>query len=66
MLANASFLIVVGMFVLAAVQLYTRAGSGISQHPYRHVHGGAPGSDRPSRMSGSADRDIRSWSRGTR
>ncbi len=46
--------------------LYTRAGSGISQRPYNRVHGGAPGASRANRMTGSADRDIASWSRGTR
>jgi hypothetical protein len=46
--------------------LYTKTGSGISPRPYKHVYGGAPGAARVSRMSGSADRDIASWSRGTR
>ena len=46
--------------------LYTKAGSGISQRPYKHVYGGAPGASRESRYSGSVDREIRSWSRGTR
>ena len=66
MFADVVFLIVIGMLVLAAAQLYSRRGSGISSHPYRHVHAGAPGADRPSRMSGSADRDVTSWTRGTR
>jgi hypothetical protein len=66
MFADVIFLIAVGMLLLAAVQLFTRTGSGIDQHPYRHVWGGAPGADRPSRMSGAADRDVTSWSRGTR
>ena len=67
MLADIVFLIVIGAFVLAAAQLYTGArGSGIGSHPYRHTWGGAPGAARPSRMSGAIDRDIRSWSRGTR
>ena len=66
MLADIVFVIVIGAFVLAAAQLYSARGSGIGSHPYRHVWGGAPGAARPSRMSGSVDRDIRSWSRGTR
>jgi hypothetical protein len=66
MLADVAFLIVIGMLLLAAVQLYTRTGSGITSHPYRHTYGGAPGADRPSRMSGSGDRDVHNWSRGTR
>ena len=60
----AAFIIV---FLLATVySLYTTTGSGISQRPYKHVYGGAPGAARVSRMSGSADRDIAGWSRGTR
>ena len=55
------------LYLLATVYgLYTKSGSGISQRPYKHVYGGAPGAARESRMTGSADRDITSWSRGTR
>lgn len=66
MLADIVFLIVLVAVIVAAAQLYSLIGSGIGSHPYRHTWGGAPGSARPSRMSGSVDRDIRSWSRGTR
>ena len=66
MLADIAFLIVIGMLVIAAAQLYSGRGSGIGSHPYRHAWGGAPGADRPSRMSGSVDRDVTSWSRGTK
>ena len=66
MFADAVFLLVLAGLFLAAVELYTRHGSGIAQHPYRHVHGDAPGAAQPSRMSASADRDILRWSRGTR
>ena len=66
MFADIVFLIVVGMLVLAAAQLYSRRGSGIASHPYRHVHGSAPGAARPSRMTGAGDRDVTSWTRGTR
>jgi hypothetical protein len=67
MLADVIFLLVIGMLVIAAAQLYSGArGSGIGSHPYHHVWGGAPGASRPSRMSGSEDRDVTSWSRGTR
>jgi hypothetical protein len=66
MLADIVFLSVVLLLVLAAVQVYTRLGSGIDQHPYHHVHGGAPGAAGASRMSRSADREILSWTRGTR
>jgi hypothetical protein len=61
------FLAFVVLYLIATVYgLYTKSGSGISQRPYKHVYGGAPGAARLSRMSGSADRDIQSWSRGTR
>ena len=66
MFADVAFLIVIGMLVLAAAQLYSRRGSGITSHPYRHVHVDAHGADRPSRMSGAGDRDVTSWTRGTR
>jgi hypothetical protein len=66
MIADVIFLAAVGALLLAAIQLYTRSGSGIAQHPYRHVHGGAPGAARTARMSGAIDRDITRWSRGTR
>ncbi len=61
------FLAVIVLFLLASVySLYTTRGSGIAQRPYRHVYGGAPGAARENRMSGSADRDIATWSRGCR
>ncbi|HEX2086249.1 MAG TPA: hypothetical protein VHF89_11240 [Solirubrobacteraceae bacterium] len=61
------FALFIIVFTLAVIHgLYTRTGSGIAQRPYKHVYGGAPGAARESRMSGSADRDIRGWSRGTR
>jgi hypothetical protein len=66
MLADIVFLIVIGSLVIAAAQLYSARGSGIASHPYKHTWGGAPGAGRPSRMSGSVDRDVTSWSRGTR
>ena len=66
MLANASFLVAIAAFLIGAIQLYTRTGSGIAQHPYKHVYGGAPGAAREARMSGAVDREISSWSRGTR
>jgi hypothetical protein len=66
MLADAIFLIVVGALLLAAVQLYSRWGSGIAHHPYHHVHGTAPGAARQPSMSSSIERDITRWTRGTR
>ena len=59
-------LFIIVFFTATVYGLYTKAGSGISQRPYKHVYGGAPGAARISRMSGSADRDIAGWSRGTR
>jgi hypothetical protein len=66
MFADVVFLAVIGALLLAAIQLYTRSGSGIAQHPYRHVHGGAPGAARSARMSESVEREITRWTRGTR
>ena len=55
------------MYLLATVfGLYTRAGSGLAQRPYHHVHGTAPGAARTRRLGGCPDRDIAHWSRGTR
>jgi hypothetical protein len=61
------FMVFAIVFLLALVYaLYTRTGSGIGQHPYRHVYGGAPAAARESRMTGSADREVMMWTRGTR
>ena len=55
------------IYLLATVfSLYTRSGSGISQRPYHHVYGGAPGAARAGRLGGNPDREMRNWSRGTR
>ena len=59
-----SFLVVFALAV--AFALYGRRASGIAQHPYGNQYGGAPGSYRSSRMTGSADREVISWTRGTR
>ncbi len=66
MFADAVFLLVIAMLLVAAVQLYSRRFSGISQRPYKHVYGGAPGASGASRMSRAADRDLDYWTRGTR
>jgi hypothetical protein len=61
------FLVFALVFLFALTHaLYSRTGSGIDQHPYRHVHGGAPGAAHQSRMTGSADREVLIWTRGTR
>ena len=53
------------LYTLAVVfSLYTRKGSGISQRPYHHVYGGAPGAARASRLG--SDRETNYGSRGTR
>ncbi len=66
MFADAIFLFVVAMLVVAAVQLYSSRYSGISQRPYKHVYGGAPGASGASRMSRADERDLNYWTRGTR
>lgn len=53
------------MFVGVVVGYYTRRGSGIDEHPYGKIYGGAPGAIGPSRISGH-DGLERNWSRGTR
>ena len=61
------FLAFAVVFLFAVMHgLYSRTGSAIGQHPYRHVHGGAPAAARESRMTGSQDREVLTWSRGTR
>lgn len=66
MFADAIFLFVVAMLVVAAVQLYSQRYSGISQRPYNRAYGGAPGASGSSRMSRSDERDVDYWTRGTR
>ena len=55
------------MFVGVVYGYYTVDGSGIAEHPYRDVYGGAPGAFAPADVSGR-DRTalIANWSRGTR
>jgi hypothetical protein len=51
------FLGVVVLFLVGVIiGFYTRRGSGVDQHPYRHVYGGAPGADRPVEDYGGSDR----------
>ncbi len=46
---------------------YTVEGSGIAEHPYHDVHGGAPGAFAPASVSGRDETvSIRNWSHGTR
>ena len=48
--------VVILMLVGLVVGFYTRRGSGMDLHPYRHVHGGAPGADTPAHDAGGSDR----------
>jgi hypothetical protein len=48
--------VVILMLVGVIIGFYTRRGSGMDLHPYRHVHGGAPGADNPVHDSGGSDR----------
>ena len=46
---------------------YTVDGSGIAEHPYHDVYGGAPGAFAPAAASGRDETiSMRNWSRGTR
>jgi hypothetical protein len=65
------FLVALILFLAGVIiALYTRRGTGMDHHPYRHVYGGAPGAAVPSDdFSGSdrtsvTERDVaRSWRR---
>jgi hypothetical protein len=48
--------VVIVMLVGVIIGFYTRRGSGMDLHPYRHVHGGAPGADVPTHDAGGSDR----------
>jgi hypothetical protein len=55
------------MFVGVVYGYFTVSGSGIAEHPFRRIYGGAPGATGPGSASGRDDRvDINNWSRGTR
>jgi hypothetical protein len=55
------------MFVGVVYGYYTVEGSGIAEHPYRDVYGGAPGAFAPASVSGRDESAlIANWSRGTR
>jgi hypothetical protein len=61
------------ILILCAVMLvgliygyYTVDGSGIAEHPYHDVYGGAPGAFSPASASGRDESvAIKNWSRGT-
>jgi hypothetical protein len=55
------------LFVGVVYGYYTTDGSGIAEHPYEKVYGGAPGALGPASASGRDERvSIASWTRGTR
>jgi hypothetical protein len=48
--------VVILTLVGVVIGFYTRRGSGINLHPYKHVHGGAPGANHPTHDAGGSDR----------
>jgi hypothetical protein len=55
------------MFFAVVYGYYTVDGSGIAEHPYGKVYGGAPGAFGPGSASGHDDRvSMRDWTHGTR
>jgi hypothetical protein len=62
-------IVIVSIVMLVGViyGYYTVSGSGIAEHPYGKVYGGAPGASAPASASGHDDSvTMRNWSRGTR
>ena len=61
------FLLFLFAFTIAvAYGLYGRRGSAITAQPYGKIYGGAPGANRAASRPTGRDRDIVTWSRGTR
>ena len=55
------------MLVGVVYGYYTVGGSGIAEHPYGDIYGGAPGAMAPGNAAGRDQSvTIRDWSRGTR
>jgi hypothetical protein len=55
------------MFFAVVYGYYTVSGSGIAEHPYGKIYGGAPGAFGPASGSGHDDSvSMRNWTRGTR
>jgi hypothetical protein len=57
-------------FIGVIIALYTRRGTGVALHPYRHTYGGAPASALPCNDYSGADRTsvterdvVRAWRR---
>jgi hypothetical protein len=62
-------IVIVSIVMLVGViyGYYTVSGSGIAEHPYGKIYGGAPGAHGPASASGRDDTIVmRNWSRGTR
>ena len=62
-------IIIVSIVLLVGVVYgyYTVSGSGIAEHPYGKIYGGAPGAFGPASASGRDESvTMRDWSRGTR
>jgi hypothetical protein len=67
--AGAMEILVASLVMLIGVVYgyFTLTGSGIAEHPYRDVHGSAPGAFAPASVSGRDQSiSISNWSRGTR
>jgi hypothetical protein len=55
------------LFVGVVYGYYTVSGSGIAEHPYGKVYGGAPGAFGPASASGRDEIvSMGNWTRGTR
>jgi hypothetical protein len=55
------------MFFAVVYGYYTVSGSGIAEHPYGKIYGGAPGAFGPASASGHDESvSMRNWTRGTR
>ena len=55
------------MLVGVVYGFYTVEGSGIAEHPYHDIYGGAPGAFSPASASGRDETiSTRNWSHGTR
>lgn len=54
---------IVAMFLAIAYSFYTRAGSGINQHPYADLdHNSGP--ETPSELAHDVTQDVRNWDHG--
>jgi hypothetical protein len=74
MVFDGGSLVFLGVLILflvgVIIALYTRRGSGVDLHPYRHIYGGAPASALPCNDYSGSDRTsvternvVRAWRR---